>query len=336
MNLIITDQCNRSCVYCFARDKIELNSNITTGKLQKKQISLEAVDCYLDFLENSNIKLLKVLGGEPTLHPHFSEIIDRSIARKFDVAIFTNGLWPNSVLDYFKMNNQDQVSFVINVNEPNDQNAHETKRQKKCLETAGKRAMIGFNIYREHFDLLFCENLIDTFGLKREIRLGLASPIIRGKNAYLKNTSLKRIGKRLCGQLRRLERNDILGALDCGFPLCMFEENDLGSLSITTTGFHSHCESIIDVDANLNAWPCFPLSKVLNVNLPDFDTASDLIEFYSKKLAPLRSIGSMDECIVCKFLKRGQCCGGCLGRTIQNIEDSGDLNLVDKIQARKA
>jgi len=279
MNLLITGHCNRSCPYCFANSKIELDTNPDEIALSKKTVSLDTVDWYLDFLENSNNKVFKILGGEPTLHPQLPTIVAQALDRDFEAVIFTNGLWPKQIRHYFEENTDNRVSFVVNLNEPLQQQQWENDRQKECLKIAGTRAMIGFNIFQEKFNLLFCKDLINEFSLRREIRLGLASPIVRENNVFLSNSSLKLIGKRLCHQLRELEANDILGAFDCGFPLCMFEESDLGSLAITTTkGFNSICHPIIDVDADLNAWPCFPLSKLLNVNLRDFKSYQELFK----------------------------------------------------------
>jgi len=295
-------------------------------------VSLETVDWYLDFLENSNHKVFRILGGEPTLHPQLPHIVERALNRDFKIIIFTNGLWPEQIRDFFDKNTDGRVAFVFNINEPFQQQKWENERQKDCLKIAGNRAMIGFNIFQEQFNLLFCKELINGFSLKREIRLGLANPVVRENNVFLSNDSLKQTGRRLCHQLRDLEADDILGVFDCGFPLCMFDESDLGSLGITTTkGFTSICQVIIDVDADLNAWPCFPLSKFLNVNLRNFKSIQEIFSYYSEKLAPLRSIGSMDECITCKFKRRGQCASGCLGRTIRSIEANGDPRLIEKL-----
>ena len=332
MNIIITDRCNRACPYCFAKSKVEFGAGYDCIKSNHHNIGLDTMDWYFDFLDRSNYRIVKILGGEPTLHPQLPEIVTRAINRNFEVIIFTNGLWSDGVQGFFENHGDDRVSFLFNINEPSKQKQWENDRQKQSLRIGGPRAMIGFNIYQKQFDILFCKELINEFSLKRQIRLGLASPIVREKNAYLKNDSLKFVGKRLCEQLRVLEADDILGSFDCGFPLCMFEEKDLGSLTITTKGFLSNCEAVIDVDAELNAWPCFPLGKLLNINLRDFNSLQEVESYYSKKLAPLRNLGSMDECINCKFLKRGQCCGGCLGRTVRAIEDSGDLRLLEKIQ----
>jgi radical SAM protein with 4Fe4S-binding SPASM domain len=333
MNLIITNTCNRACPYCFARDKVALKGK--HNSIASKPISLEAVAIYLDFLKRSRLREFKILGGEPTLHPEFCDIVDAGLDHdpKFNVVIFTNGLWPDKVKAYLSDSHTSPVKFVVNINEPDIQKDWENDLQRETLAIAGSRASIGYNIFHKEFDLLFAVDLITKFGLKREMRIGLASPILGADNDFLREETFPQIGKRLTGQLRQLEKEDILCGFDCGFPLCMFSEQDLGAIALCSCGFISNCEVIIDVGPDLTAWPCFPLSSLFNVKLTDFSDAKALRNYYHKKLAPLRSFGSMASCLSCKYLKRKQCSGGCMARTLMQWQQSGDKKIVDKLNA---
>lgn len=333
MNLIVTDQCNRSCPYCFAKKKVSLAANHQRSKNKGRNISLDKVRTYLAFLKKSHNTQFKILGGEPSLHPELTQMVDLALAQGFQVTLFTNGLWPASIQSYFKNNQSTQISFVVNVNEPSSHSAQEYKLQQACLGIAGARARLSFNVYRTDFDLQFAIDLIDRYDLQREIRVGLAGPIAGADNDHIRNPELKKVGKRLVDQFNQLEAHNILGSFDCGFPLCMFDESDLGRLVVSfKEGFASHCGAVIDVDCDLNVWHCFPLSTIGNVHLSDFQDLDALNDHYDRMFAPLRSIGSMNECLTCKFLKRGQCKGGCLGRTITAIESSGDTRLIEKLQ----
>ena len=333
MNLIVTDHCNRSCPYCFAREKVALAGEGKELPPGSGYISLENVETYLDFIQKSGLRTFKILGGEPTLHPDLPEIVKRGLDRGLDIKIFTNGLWPKSIREYF-IAKTEGVAFIVNVNEPHLQTEAENRRQHECLKIAAERAALGFNIYRMEFDLLFTAELIETYNLKRDIRLGLASPIARAGNEHLADEELKMVGRRLASQLRELEKRDIIGMFDCGFTLCMFDEEDLGSLVLTTQdGFSSSCHCVIDVGPDLSAWHCFPLSEIFNVSINDFNNADEINAYYFKKLAPIRDFGSTGDCFGCKHLRRGQCTGGCLGRIIRNIESHGDSRFIEKLEA---
>jgi MoaA/NifB/PqqE/SkfB family radical SAM enzyme len=324
MNLIITDVCNRNCPYCFAEFKLNRETRGAQGVPSSKKdryISMENYLVYLDFLEKSSAGKVKFLGGEPTLHPRFTQLVDIGLERGFEVTIFTNGLWNDAVLEYFKgtaspldRDIHSRVNFVFNLNQPQRQTEKENRLQERSLEIVGEHAKCGFNIYRTDFDLLFLGDIIEKYSLQKFIRMGLACPIANTPNEYIKTEDLKAAGTRLAGQLCQLEKRDILGTFDCGFSLCMFSEEELGSITLSTGGFKSLCSPIIDVGADLTAWPCFPLSSMFNVKLTDFKSGKELEEFYNEKFKHFRQFGSQDDCLGCKYLQRAQCAGGCLAR----------------------
>ena len=329
MNLIITDRCNRSCPYCFAREKVRLSG----GAARSRLMSFEELEYCVDFLVRSGVPELKLLGGEPTTHPEFGRFVDAGIARGRHVTVFTNGLWSKTVLAYVRNNPSPLVSFLFNVNEPDTQPALENRKQAESLRLAGARGMLGFNLYRADFDLRFAIELIDRHELKREIRLGVAHPIAGSENQFVSDEDLPRLGDRLLAQLDELERHDILGALDCGFPLCMFPEDRFGRLvNNLRPGNFSLCRPIIDVGPGLTAWPCFPLGGLLNVNLRDFKNREELMAHYESKLAAVRGLGFIDRCLDCKYRTRGQCCGGCVARTLRNWMKNGDESLMEKLR----
>jgi hypothetical protein len=201
------------------------------------------------------------------------------------------------------------------------------------MRIAGAQGGCGFNIYREEFDLQFLPDLIDEAGLERTVRLGLASPILGADNSFLDAKCLKAIGSRLVEQLKSLEKRNVLGSFDCGFPLCMFSEESLGSLVLNSRGFHSTCSYPIDVGPDLTAWPCFPLGEFENVRIQDFQNAAELRAHYTKRLAGFRRMGIFDECVACKFIEREQCCGGCVARTLRDWAEKGDPDVIRKLDA---
>jgi MoaA/NifB/PqqE/SkfB family radical SAM enzyme len=333
MNLLITDICNKECPYCFAQEKVAIGAQVAKSNL--KNISLANVQKYLDFLEAGNDRLFKILGGEPTVHPQFSEIVQMGLDRGMNVIVFTNGIWNRKVLDFVEHDNSGRLGFVVNINEPDTQTDNENRKQHQSLAVMGRRAIISFNIYRSSFDMLFTADLINKYELRRGLRLGLAHPIVNIKIDYPKHDELKQIGKSLVHQLRILEKQDILGEFDCGFPMCMFDEQDFADLHICSKPvFHSTCDFIVDVGVNLDAWPCFPLSEIANVKIEQFDNGNHLLNHYQRLLTPVRQMGSLNACQDCKFHRRGQCCGGCTGRTLIAWQAQGDSKLIEKLNKK--
>ena len=242
--------------------------------------------------------------------------------RGLTATIFTNGMWGESSASSSRTKNALRWNFLFNVHEPGLRSEDEERGLLASLEIARRgRAEIGFNIYRPEFDLTFAADLIGSYSLKRRIRIGLASPLPQGENEYLEDPDLRRTGARLARQLKELERKDILGHFDCGFPLCMFNEIELGSLVHSTcSGFASTCGDVIDVDWDLMAWPCFPLGGLVKVPLSQFGCREEILEFFREKTAPFRRMGSRKRCLTCKYRYRDQCSGGCMARCLLNCE----------------
>ncbi|MBT4104308.1 MAG: radical SAM protein, partial [Nitrospina sp.] len=96
MNIILNTYCNLKCNYCFADEYMEENV-----KTHDKSMDFE-------FFQNEllprvkNASLINFMGGEPTLHPHFNDILSQTLEnmQPFSfLGVFTNGLMPDKVLD---------------------------------------------------------------------------------------------------------------------------------------------------------------------------------------------------------------------------------------------
>ena len=68
-NILLTNVCNLQCPYCFA--------NYYTHDIAE-EITLESFKKALDFIASSNNQNEKIglIGGEPTLHTQFGEILE--------------------------------------------------------------------------------------------------------------------------------------------------------------------------------------------------------------------------------------------------------------------
>ena len=109
MTIMINDYCNVDCRYCFAKK---------TFSSDKKDITMENFEYALNFLKKSNIKTVKLLGGEPTLHPKFKDMVKRINDDDFfnNICIFTNGLSLNE--DIIKGIISNKIQFLISFNHP--------------------------------------------------------------------------------------------------------------------------------------------------------------------------------------------------------------------------
>ena len=96
MNIILNSYCNLKCNYCFADEYMEETVK-TPGKSMEYDFFVEEL-----LPRIKNVSLINFMGGEPTLHPRFTDILSSTLdhLQPFSyLGIFTNGLMPQKALD---------------------------------------------------------------------------------------------------------------------------------------------------------------------------------------------------------------------------------------------
>ena len=92
---------------------------------------------------------MRLLGGEPTLHPEFMELVeDMRAASGLDVFVFTNGLWPDALHQreirvHLAETPSPRVNFLFNVNEPSRQGEAESARRGGPWRSPGRGVPAG-------------------------------------------------------------------------------------------------------------------------------------------------------------------------------------------------
>jgi len=92
------------------------------NKIIKKEMSLEDFKTtLLKMKKNPKIKVIKLLGGEPTLHSKFKEIIKLSLKEFKHIELFTNGFFSKKIHLLIKKN-LFQIKCIFNISTPGFQN----------------------------------------------------------------------------------------------------------------------------------------------------------------------------------------------------------------------
>jgi len=93
--LAITGRCNYSCRHCIAADGLDDSSD---------ELSLETLCDLFDQMKALGITRLWLTGGEPMIHPHFSEIVEEATKRGMKITrLLTNGTFlTQESLDHLK------------------------------------------------------------------------------------------------------------------------------------------------------------------------------------------------------------------------------------------
>ena len=80
MRVLITDKCNMNCATCFNKS---LRKNT--------EMPVETFNDLCSYLKNEGgIRRLKIMGGEPTIHPFFLDIVEIAKNNFESIHIFTN------------------------------------------------------------------------------------------------------------------------------------------------------------------------------------------------------------------------------------------------------
>ena len=311
VNILLTDKCVRQCPYCFAGREMSRSA-------ASEFLGWENVIYLADFLQRSGHRRVSLIGGEPSLHPDFVDIILYFLARNFGVTVFTSGILSDvrlgEVGKYLGEVPTSRLTFVCNVNDPEltPEAAGAPERLARFLEIAGRWSMLGFNIYRDDFSLRFAFDLFRRYDLKRMLRLGIAHPTAGAENAFLPVDRIGAAIARLQGFKDDFEQLRVAPSLDCGFPLCKFGDADLGWLVRLGGRANFTCRPAVDITPDMEVYACFPLANEGRASLFEFDTLQDVMARFSDRHAGIRGDrpGIFEDCAACDARARGICAGG--------------------------
>jgi len=316
---MVTEVCNLACPYCFADEFVNKQIN---------EISIENFQKAVDFVASSKSfnGLLGIIGGEPTLHSKFSELLtivdDTSLIK--EVVIFTNGI---KIDETIEQTSGQKFSFLINLNDPTvigEKNYSRITKNIKLLvaEYHKKHAItLGLNLYNDDADYSFFTDLIKQYKL-RHARLSITTPNLKGgKDNFDRLSLFKNQLYQLYIDLRYLGVNVIF---DCNkVPACLWSEKEIMKISLIQAnnenkrlGFNLYankCNPVIDILPDLTAVRCFGLSQYSKVKIEDFNSLDLLYEYYRTNFDHrLVKVPTVKICAECEMFIDASCYGGCL------------------------
>ena len=312
-NVILTWDCRRSCSYCFARrarDKTGAGGG-------RRQMSVEDFTRVLDFLDRSNVTEVRLLGGEPTLHPDFEQIMDLALQRRGRLLVFSGGLMPRSALEAISRAPSGRCRVMLNVNAPALQTPREAARQRQVMARLGGRLMLAYTIHqlplgRDHL-LALLEG--PARQAERRLRLGLAHPAAPEDAPSLSPRRYPAVGARLLRLAREAARLGVRLELDCGFVLCMFSAHELAELRRLGARATFGCSPVLDIDPDLRLHHCLPLAGRWPAELEQ-QTRQQLVRDLRQRRRPYDGVGIYRQCRTCSALAQGRCAGGCLATVL--------------------
>lgn len=280
----------------------------------------------VDFFQSGGDSNISLLGGEPFLHPEIVDYILYIISRGMHVTVFTSGVVSEKMLidaiDKLECIDPSMLSFVVNLNNPKETSFSENEAIGRFLNAFSRFTTLSINVYKLGFDYSFALNTINKFGLQRHIRLGLAHPIPGKKNMCIQPEKLRQMAEELMNYLPTFDAFDIHVGFDCGMPMCIFTDEEIGKLFKHTMGHvNFKCGPAIDVGPDMEVWSCFPLSGYKKKSLLDFQDHRELLEYFDSFHTSVRvEIGGIyEKCDYCSYRQKEICSGGCLSHCLNKF-----------------
>ena len=142
-NIMITKRCNLRCPYCFAEEFVGKSSD---------DITIDNFRTALDFALTNPNEEIGLIGGEPTVHSHFKEILEVIIHddRVRICTLFTNGILIDK---YINQLSHPKFKILINCNSPTDIGEKAFQKMKENIHLFAnefymqERVTLGINMY---------------------------------------------------------------------------------------------------------------------------------------------------------------------------------------------
>jgi len=310
-NQILTNYCNADCGFCFAAD-----SRSRSLREGRRQMEAEEVRSWLDFTLRAGIRELRLLGGEPTLHPQFADFVKMGREAGCTIMVFSNGVMPDAARDALAALDPEVCSVVLNWTAAVKE--QDKARRQETMRLLGPRVTLGMTLTSADFSLWEPVSLIRTFGLRRTLRIGLSNPTWKGANRALHPKQYPAVGQALLEASFFTARHEVEMDADCGFVRCMFGGN-FDQLKANGFRYISNCTPVLDLCSGGMILPCFGLSNLMSLRREDFADAGEAYARFSEKLIPLHRFGIYPECTECPYFETETCCGGCLAARLRRI-----------------
>ncbi len=310
LTVYLTHQCNSRCSYCFALEDM---------KNDRSYISMENFQKILDWARGQPISCLNLLGGEPTVHPRFSDFMRMAGRQKLLVYFSTNNLYPERVLRAIE--SARVFNIQVHAMEPEQYHPQQWKtfqRNLGAISTRGIQVWLRYNLYsldqekRWHFLFELCER----YRLPR-INFALTFPVGGGVNRHVALADFSRFAKMTVRFLKECSSRDIEPVITKSFPICYFEPEDQAFVmercrfqNICTVQRADYTYNII-VRPDLSLDPCIAL-KWKQGNLLDFRDLTALGTLFRDRIDSLQKAPLFDECETCPIYPLNVCQGTCL------------------------
>lgn len=294
LRVCLTYRCNLACAACYARGLQE--------QMGKTDMSVEDYDRLSDYFTDRDWKRVRFLGGEPTIHSRFTEILDICYRKGIEISMPTNNLYPPEVAR--KFNPRYVRDLAINYSAYLGGTEAQKRRFRENLD------YIRDNEIPFSFSYILKADGVDE-GLEKlyadlekyipmYIRVSLELPAVSDdKFKFELAEAGKTVFSRVHGMQLRCAKLYIPFYIYRPMPLCLFsgeQERRLNHFSRFT--FFTRCPlsyasgrgygMLVTVNPDLSTFPCASVF-IKGPSILDFENRKAIHDYYADKLKPVLS-----------------------------------------------
>lgn len=309
MNIMVNNYCNLRCSYCFASTEMY-------EKAEKQNMKEKDFFKVLTYLKKNGIREVRIIGGEPTIHPKFIDFL-KIITRDHwfeSIFIFSNCTFSMEVLyEIMLASKKKKVVVLPNYNEKEflGKRGERVEKNLESLVKCGIVKTLGINIYSEKFDYSYALDKAKKLGIK-QIRWSITTPNYKLSENFEVKEYFRGFYSVLKGFLKECSEKGIYAMLDCNtIPPCVFtEEEKIELLSYKADLFdRTDCNVILDINPQLEIFRCFGMSEGYHEKLRSKKTLEEVTKDMKKEFKEIEEEKLFSECGECDiYEKQGKSC----------------------------
>lgn len=307
MNILINDYCNLKCPYCFAEDVME-----SARCNPVRSMTLENLKIVLDFLHKNNEKCPRLLGGEPTLHPQFKEIITTIVEDdRFDsIMLFSNCVFNEDILEFLiDMSKRKRINMLPNCNEEKVIGQEKYAKMKRNVIALAKHKIVGsvgINIYDPNMDIDYIYDIAIEANVPR-VRWSITVPNRTIGEEFDAIEHFRGYRDLLVHFFDLAYQYNKLTGVDCnGLPICSLDPEIYKMIKMIAPHEikKSACGNIFDVKPNLTVIRCFGMSDGLEIKLTDYNSLQEMGKAFDDYFLDVTHKPLIEKCKTCPTYKK--------------------------------